>query len=375
VSAARRDIAAKGEKALKRAAGVGGRLGRASSPPVGTTMPDTLATFESNSIPSGHAVGPVNGHRANRQSSKAQRPRDAAVRSTGEGCEALELWRQFKHAEETLNARIDEDDDAPEIAYHEAQDRFIDCRVASLDGVLLKLLLINEMEDLDRDLKDAPRWALPRIIKSLLQDLEAQVGSGDIALKAARQCEKDKASAQPAKPLIAPTVFIERVIGAVLPLIGPEGDDFAPGKTWDDVVAALLLICGHFTVTDGVFASLLLKAADHFMSRDDNLPEGQDNPRSTAKYFAWQSLTDFACHAWATGPTCVEARIHLMRFGGLVGGDLGDRNERAIRRMIALDASHLRRRDFRGATFGRVFEGQTLPHWWTSADTFDQPDT
>jgi hypothetical protein len=193
---ARRDIAVKGGKALKRTDGAGGRRGRAFTPPKGTTMPDTLAIFESNSIPSGHAVGPVNGHRANRQSSKAQRPRDAAVRSTGEGCEALELWRQFKHAEETLNARIDEDDDTPEIAYHAAQDRFIDCRVASLDGVLLKLLLINEMEDLDRDLKDAPRWALPRIIKSLLRDLKAQVGSAGIAIEPAPQCAKDGRPAQ-----------------------------------------------------------------------------------------------------------------------------------------------------------------------------------
>jgi hypothetical protein len=250
-------------------------------------MPDTLASFENNSISSSRAAGAVNRRRANHQPSKAQ-PRYAAVKSAGDGCEALELWRQFKRAEETLNARIDSGDDTPEIAYHEAQDRFIDCRVASLDGVLLKLLLIDEMEGLDRDLKETPRWALPRIIKSLMRDLKAQVGPDGLAFQAARQCEKDKhlANARPPEPLLAPTAFIERVIGAVLPLIGPKGDGFAPGKTWDDVVAALLPICGHFTVTDGVFASLLLKAADHFMSSDDNLPKGHDNPRSTAKYFA-----------------------------------------------------------------------------------------
>jgi hypothetical protein len=40
----RRDIAVKGTEALKRTAGVGGRLGRVSKPPEGTTMPDTLMT-------------------------------------------------------------------------------------------------------------------------------------------------------------------------------------------------------------------------------------------------------------------------------------------------------------------------------------------
>jgi hypothetical protein len=60
-----------------------------------------------------------------------------------------------------------------------------------------------------------------------------------------------------------------------------------------------------------------------------------------------------------------------MRFGGLEGGDLGDKNERAIRRMIAMDASALRRREFLGTTFGMVFEGETLPNWWTSRDIYD----
>ena len=75
------DIAVKGTEALKRAAGAGGRPGRASTPPERTTMPDTLATFESNSIPSNHAAVAVNGHRANRKASNAKRPRDAGVQS------------------------------------------------------------------------------------------------------------------------------------------------------------------------------------------------------------------------------------------------------------------------------------------------------
>jgi hypothetical protein len=156
-------------------------------------MPDTLVSRESSSIPPTHASGSVNGHRANPKATKAKRSRDANGRSAGDGCEALELWRQFKGAEKTLNARIDEDNDTPEIAYYDAQDRFVDCKVTSLQDVLLKLLLLDETEDLEHHLKESPRLLWPRIVKSLLRDLK----TGD---DTAPRCAKDKPPAAACAP-------------------------------------------------------------------------------------------------------------------------------------------------------------------------------
>jgi hypothetical protein len=194
--ASRHNGVTKGGKALERTAGVGGRGGRhPSTPPRGKTMPDTLATFESNSIPSSRANGVVNGHRANPKASKAPRPRDTA-KSAGNRCEVIELRRQLRIAEEKLNARIDCSDASLETAYFEAQDHFVDCKVTSLEGVLSKLLLIDEIEDLDAQLKDAPRLVYLRVLKSLIRDLKAQVGSVGVAPQPAQQCARGSRPAQ-----------------------------------------------------------------------------------------------------------------------------------------------------------------------------------
>jgi hypothetical protein len=105
------------------------------------------------------------------------------------------VWRRFKLAKERLDTSGGVADNDPLItAYHEAQDRFVDCKVASLQGVLLKLLLIDEAEDLEGHLEEAPRMLWPRIVKSLLRDLKTQVGSSgdDDAPQSPPRCAKDK---------------------------------------------------------------------------------------------------------------------------------------------------------------------------------------
>jgi len=74
-----------------------------------------------------------------------------------------------------LNARTGEerDDDPVVLAYHEAQDRFVGSKVASLQDVLLKLSRIDEIEDLEGHLEGSPRLIYPRILQNLLRDLRS----------------------------------------------------------------------------------------------------------------------------------------------------------------------------------------------------------
>lgn len=81
--------------------------------------------------------------------------------------------REYRAAEAAVNAPEHTADESPEIdAFHTAQSRFIEEPVTSLLGVLLKLELLNEVEDLEHEgdgIKNS-------IILGLLKDLRAALG-------------------------------------------------------------------------------------------------------------------------------------------------------------------------------------------------------
>lgn len=81
--------------------------------------------------------------------------------------------REYRAAEATVNAPEHTADESPEIdAFHAAQERFIAEPVTSLLGVLLKLELLNEVEDLEHEgdgIKNS-------IILGLLKDLRTALG-------------------------------------------------------------------------------------------------------------------------------------------------------------------------------------------------------
>lgn len=85
--------------------------------------------------------------------------------------------REYRAAEAAVNAPEHTADESPEIdAFHAAQSRFIAEPVTSLLGVLLKVEMIAEMEDLEGRLEEAPKLAMPRIILGLIKDLRAVLG-------------------------------------------------------------------------------------------------------------------------------------------------------------------------------------------------------
>lgn len=86
-------------------------------------------------------------------------------------------YREYRAAEAAANAPEHTADEGPVIeAYDAAQDRFIAAPATSLLGVLLKIEMIAEMEDLEGMLEEAPKLAMPRIILGLIKDLRAVLG-------------------------------------------------------------------------------------------------------------------------------------------------------------------------------------------------------
>ncbi|WP_020697444.1 hypothetical protein [Reyranella massiliensis] len=81
-------------------------------------------------------------------------------------------YREYRAAEAAVNAPEHTADESPEIdAYHAAQDRFIAAPATSLLGVLLKLELVAEIEDLEHEdtIKNC-------VILGLIKDLRAVLG-------------------------------------------------------------------------------------------------------------------------------------------------------------------------------------------------------
>lgn len=81
-------------------------------------------------------------------------------------------YREYRAAEAVVNAPEHTADESPKIdAYHAAQDRFIAAPATSLLGVLLKLELVAEIEDLEHEgtIKNC-------VILGLIKDLRAALG-------------------------------------------------------------------------------------------------------------------------------------------------------------------------------------------------------
>jgi hypothetical protein len=60
-----------------------------------------------------------------------------------------------------------------ETTFSEAQDRFVYAEDATLQGIYLKLRLLAESESLSNRLEDGPNLLGPRIILTILRDLQA----------------------------------------------------------------------------------------------------------------------------------------------------------------------------------------------------------
>jgi hypothetical protein len=301
-------------------------------------MPDTLASFESNSIPPSRAGGSVNGHRANPKATKAKRSRDE--------CPSLEVWRRLKLAQERVDRGVP-DNDPLITAYHEAQDWFVDCKVTSLRGVLLKLLLLDETEDLDRIQEEAPRMLWPQIVKSLLRDLKTQVDSDDRA-RPAGQCANGERTRHENSALAAvatleptpqsPRTFIAGIVTALRPFM--DGWTRQEGVADVQVYEALRPFFGTYTVGDAALMLAQLEAASLAMPGETNA--AGDSPSFGALCEAKSMLEDFAVEANASGPDCVGARAFLLKNAGTDDGLVCEGNLEAIYASIRNDTLDLR---------------------------------
>jgi hypothetical protein len=104
-------------------------------------------------------------------------------------------WRTLQAAEQALNHGVDgEAHEALEAAYFAAQDAFIAVEDGTPRGALLKLKQIAVMEDLDGYLEENPRLAWPRIVKSIIRDLEgANVATSPPSVAQANRATEDDA--------------------------------------------------------------------------------------------------------------------------------------------------------------------------------------
>jgi hypothetical protein len=136
-----------------------------------------------------------------------------------------------------------------------------------------------------------------------------------------------------------PSVFVEQVTAAVLPLVDEgDGTELRAGKTRADAIEALLPLFGHYAVEDAVYAHRMLRGADCHWSE----PANRDDPRAHAIYEAREALVHFICHAMSTGPACAAARAAFAQDGDGDGDELPEELYNKLHFHISCDVVALR---------------------------------
>ncbi len=111
------------------------------------------------------------------------------------------------------------------------------------------------------------------------------------------------------------------------------------------LVKALEPLIGHYRVADAVCAIGFFRTAFSLFDGESEEADGL--------FAVTTILEDFASSAYASGPSCVGARAHLIEMAASDDGwELGTSNMQVATRRARSDVMELRSGKFRGHTFG-----------------------
>lgn len=112
-----------------------------------------------------------------------------------------------------------------------------------------------------------------------------------------------------------------------------------------DLVNALEPIIGHYRVADAVCGIGFFRTAFSLFDDEDD--------EADALFAVTTILEDFASGAYASGPSCVSARAHLIEMAASDDAwELGLSNMQSATRRACSDVKELRSGKFKGHTFG-----------------------